>query len=631
MSVFKYSAESSDEVRKKIKFFVIIAIISFICLWMRVWYLQILRGEDFIGLSENNRARQISLPGYRGIIKDRNGEILVGIRPSFNLYVTPEDAQNFSDTLKLLSEKIAFDQAKLEKSVGEARSFMDVLIKRDITREEVAFIEENKMRLPGIHINVEPLRSYVQKGVASHVLGYLGEISKAKLERIQDSSYQQGDMIGKNGLESIFESELRGAKGYKEVEVDVSGRELRVLRKLPPDSGKGLILTLDVRIQKVAEELMKGTDEEPVSGSVIMMKVQTREIIVLTSKPSFDANLFAARISKEDWRGLVRHKLHPLQNRAIDGQYPPGSTYKMITALAGLEENVITPETTIYCPGNFRLGKGFYRCWKKKGHGAIALHDAIVQSCDVFFYTVGHRLGIDRLARYAKMFGLGGFTGIGLKGEKSGLVPTSQWKLRTRKEKWLEGETIIASIGQGYNLVTPLQQARMMAALANGGTLLRPYLVKAIENQDGKIINEFFPEIVKRAEINPQNLEFIRKGMRGVVNEPQGTGRRARLKSVTVSGKTGTAQVVRMKPGEEEQDEEGIPYQFRDHAWFLSFAPYENPEIAIIVLVEHGGHGGRVAAPIAKKLAKVYFDYYPPPKGQSASVEPLNQMAYQPG
>jgi penicillin-binding protein 2 len=283
-----------------------------------------------------------------------------------------------------------------------------------------------------------------------------------------------------------------------------------------------------------------------------------------------------------------------------------------VTALAGLEEGIIKPDTSIYCPGHFRLGRGRYRCWKKSGHGPMNLHDALVQSCDVYFYTIGHRLGINTIAKYAKRFGLGSSTGLGLSREKKGLVPTTQWKLLNRKEPWQLGETISASIGQGFNLVTPIQQVIMMAAVANQGVLLKPYLVKRIEGPEKQIQKEFHPEIVGQIGVAPEHLEQVRKALRDVVNGARGTGKKSRLKNIIVSGKTGTAQVVRMKSNEELEKGEIIPVKYRDHAWFVAFAPYENPEIAVVIIVEHGGHGGATAGPIAGKIFKKYFELYPP-------------------
>ena len=605
--------DASFSVRKKIKVYAVLVIISFLVILIRVWYLQILKGEDFMGQSEQNRSRKISLPDYRGDIKDRRGKTLVNIRPSFSLYVTPEDAGDFSKSLGFLSELMEINKGKLWNDIRQSPSFKNVLIKRDINRKEIAYIEENKMLLPGIHIKVEPLRSYVYKDFASHILGYVGEVSKGELMASKFGRYEQGDMIGKNGLEKIYESNLKGKKGFKEIEVDASGRELKTLRKLSPKAGNSLVLTLDSRVQNRLEKLMDEVlGKDSVEGSVVVMKVQSGEIIAMVSKPSFDPNFFATGVSRKKWNSLVRDEKNPLQNRAVNGQYPPASTYKLVTAYAALSEKVVEPESTIFCPGYFRLGKRNYRCWKKKGHGNMNLHDALVQSCDVYFYTLGHRLGIDNLAKYANRLGLGELTGIELQGEKPGLVPSRQWKKRFKNEPWFPGETISASIGQGYNLVTPLQSARMISTIASGGILIRPYLVKKIEDSDGKLIQEFFPVVNRNIGIDPEVLKHLKEGLRGVVHEAHGTGHRARLKNVTVSGKTGTAQVVGMKASDEIDPEEEIPYSFRDHAWFVAFAPYEKPEVAVSVIIEHGGHGGTTAAPIARKILETYFTHYPP-------------------
>ena len=607
--------ESSFFVRKKIKVYLVLVVSSFLVILMRVWYLQILKGEDFMGKSEQNRVRKISLADYRGEIKDRLGNIIVNVRPSFSLYVTPEDADNLSESLEFLSGLIEINKDKLRSDIRRSPSFKNVLIKRDISRREVAYIEENKMLLPGIRIKIEPIRNYAHKDFASHVLGYLGEVSKSELKISKFSRYELGDMVGKNGLEKIYESQLRGKKGFKEVEVDVSGRELKALRKFSPKTGNSLVLTLDSRVQSKLETLMDEVlRENSVEGSAVVMKVQSGEIIAMVSKPSFDPNSFATGISTKQWSGLVLDEKTPLQNRAIDGQYPPASTYKVVTAYAALAEKIIKPESTIFCPGHFRLGKRDYRCWKKRGHGDMNLHDALVQSCDVYFYKLGHRLGINNLAKYATKLGLGELTGIVLKGEKSGLVPSKQWKKKFKNEPWYPGETISASIGQGYNLVTPLQSARMISTIASGGLLVRPYLVKRIEDYDGRLIQEFFPEVIKKIKIEPEVLRNIKEGLRGVVHEAHGTGHRARLKNVIVAGKTGTAQVVAMKDSEEIDPEEETPYSHRDHAWFVAFAPYENPEVAVSVIIEHGGHGGATAAPIAGGILKTYFSHYPPSK-----------------
>lgn len=612
MSLHQYSPDTSEGARKRIRIFSVLVIIGFLCLWMRVWYLQVIKGPYLKELSENNRIRTVSLPGFRGTIKDRNGKIMVSVRPAFNLYIIPEDAKDLTATLELLQERIDFDTEKVRQHIGRVPSFQSVLIQGDIDRDDAAFVEENKLYLPGVSLKVEPLRSYVYSEFASHALGYLGEISKGKLEDLDDPEYRQGDMIGKDGLENIYEFFLRGKKGYKDVEVDVSGRELKILRQVPPKSGNHIVLTVDVRIQEAVEKLMAGTPDKPVAGSVVAMNPKTGDILAIASKPSFDPNLFAAGITREDWRSLALDETHPLQNRVIDGQYPPGSTYKIVTAYAGLEERVISPETIINCPGHFTLGRKTYRCWKKGGHGNMNVYTAIVQSCDVFFYTVGTRLGIDRLAGYAKKFGLGANTGINLTGEKPGLIPTSEWKQAAKNEPWMGGETVSASIGQGYDLVTPLQQAVMLSAVANGGSLFRPSLVKRVEDADGTVVQEFLPQLLRKENLQHDTLSLIRKALLGVVNEPGGTGGRSRLKSILVSGKTGTSQVVGMKKDDEHLKDDEIPYLMRDHAWFIAFAPFDDPEIVVSIIVEHGGHGGSTAAPIAKEIFQTYFTYYPP-------------------
>jgi penicillin-binding protein 2 len=626
MSFTSSSKESFQEgsffVRKKIKVYTVFVVLSFLVVVMRAWYLQILKGDDFLVKSEQNRIRKISLPDYRGVIKDRRGKIIVNVRPSFSLYVTPEDADNLTESLDFLSKFMEINEDKLREDIRQSSSFKNVLIKRDISRREVAYIEENKMLLPGVRINVEPIRNYAHREFASHVLGYLGEVSKDELKTLKFSRYQPGDMIGKNGIEKIYESELKGKKGFKEVEVDVSGRELKALRKLSPETGNSLVLTLDSRVQRKLETLMdQVSDEHSVEGSAVVMKVQSGEIIAMVSKPSFDPNVFATGVSRKKWNSLLRDDKNPLQNRTIDGQYPPASTYKLVTAYAGLSEKIIKPEDTIFCPGQFHLGKRDYRCWKKKGHGKMNLHDALVQSCDVYFYTLGHRLGIDSLAKYANKLGLGELTGIRLKGEKSGLVPSTQWKKKIKNIPWYPGETISASIGQGYNLVTPLQSVNMISAIASNGFLVRPYIVKRIEDSNGKLIKEFYPKVRRNIGIDPVVLKILKEGLRGVVHDAHGTGHRARLKNITVSGKTGTAQVIGMKDSDEINPEDKIPYQYRDHAWFVAFAPYEKPEVSVSVIIEHGGHGGEVAAPIARQVLETYFTYYPPFKTIKSNKE----------
>jgi penicillin-binding protein 2 len=352
---------------------------------------------------------------------------------------------------------------------------------------------------------------------------------------------------------------------------------------------------------------------------VVVINPLNGEILAATSHPDYNPNLFAGGILPENWKVLSQDYRHPLQNRVIQSQYPPGSVYKLVTATAGLAEGVIDRNSSFICRGHYWFGGRFYRCWKKGGHGKVSVHRAIVESCDIFFYQLGEMLGIDTIARYARKLGLGRQTGLGLPGEWSGLIPDSVWKKKVRGEIWYPGETLSASIGQGYNLVTPIQGAVLISAIANGGDIYRPMLVRSVVSPEGKVIEEFYPEKLSQAEIRPWVLEVVRKGMKGAVNEAHGTGWRARLEQVEVAGKTGTAQVIRMGVDEEEKELEEIPEKFRDHAWFGCYAPAEDPRVVIVVLMEHGGHGGSASAPVAAEILKemVRKNYFGSTDGES--------------
>jgi penicillin-binding protein 2 len=411
------------------------------------------------------------------------------------------------------------------------------------------------------------------------------------------------------------------------VVVDVSGREVELLDEVEPLPGGRVTLTLDLDLQRAAYEAfdaIASAGEEPVSGAAVALDPRTGELLAMVSRPSFDPNVFAGRLDAQDWRALADDPERPLQNRALTGQYPPGSTYKALVAVAGLAEGVITPETRFFCPGSFTLGRRTYRCWKREGHGSVALHEALVRSCDVYFYQTGLAVGIDRLARYARAFGLGQVSGISLAGEKPGLVPTSAWKERRFAEPWMLGETVSASIGQGYNLLTPLQLALAYSAIANGGRVMRPRLVLSLDGPEGPMLGEPI-QVTSRLPVDNSHLARVRLALAGVVQEPGGTGGRSRVPGVVVAGKTGTAQVVRLEHTE-GMSEDQIPRRYRDHAWFVAFAPAEQAEIAVAVLVEHGGHGGSAAAPVAQRILARYFEKRTPaepaPHEREAHREP---------
>lgn len=428
-----------------------------------------------------------------------------------------------------------------------------------------------------------------------------GRSTRRSLAKHTDTNYDLGDQLGKLGIEKIYEKYLRGEKGRKYVEVDVHGLEQKQIRTRKPLPGDDLQLTIDIDLQETAEKAMADK-----AGAVVAMDVRTGKLLTLASTPPMHLQEFIGGISTTAWKEMLNNPMHPLMNKSIQGQYPPGSTYKIITALAALNEGVTTPETIVYCSGSYAFGNRKYGCWKKFGHGPVNLRRALKESCDVYFYQMGQKLGVDTLARYAQSMGLGRTTGIEPGERKKGLTPTDAWKRQRYKEGWQEGETLSVAIGQGFNLATPLQICRMTAATVNGGQLIRPQLLEAITDPDGKQIKTFEP--ISDGEIlgTPEQLALIRDALTAVVNEPHGTGSAARLKKISVGGKTGTAQVIHLSTYK-DADEKDIPYKYRDHAWFTCFAPTENPEIAVTVLIEHGGHGGSAAGPVAKQVLERYF------------------------
>jgi penicillin-binding protein 2 len=457
--------------------------------------------------------------------------------------------------------------------------------------------------LPGVVVDVMPVREYIFGEKMAHILGYVGEISRSELERDVSGDYKPGDVVGKYGIEKYMGKHLKGESGGEQVEVDAAGRELNVLGKIDPVPGYNVVLTIDSYLQNIAWNALEGK-----TGSIIVMDPRDSSVLVMVSRPSFDPNLFNRGISMDNWGKLLNNPLHPMENRAISGQYPPGSTYKLIVAAAALEEGLITPETSLFCGGTFKLGNRIFRDWKKGGHGQISLHRAIVESCDVYFYNLGKLVGVTELAEYARGFGFGAKTRLGFPGEKRGLIPTKEWKLNNFGEPWQIGETICLSIGQGFILVTPIQLLNAYCALANGGTLYIPKIVKRIETAEGQFVKEFDPVIKSHIPVSKKNIEVLKQALWGVVNEKGGTGQALKRKERDVCGKTGTAQVIGLPQEDNGVREEKTQYNLKDHALFVCFAPYKNPEVAVIVVVEHGGHGGSAAAPIARKVIDGYFE-----------------------
>ncbi|MDD5233733.1 MAG: penicillin-binding protein 2 [Syntrophales bacterium] len=595
----RLSRYDSSRFRKKFSILLWLISVSLSVLMVRMWYLQIIKGEELRQRSENNRIRIHEIKPLRGALIDSNGVFLAGNQPCFDVTIIPGSNRDIKAVLRTMEgfyREQGLDFYRTE-AAEKARSFISVKVAKNISRQELAIVESHSVELPGVAVEVVPVRRYILGEMTAHVLGYVSEISPEELKTDESRTYKQGDRIGKFGIERFLDKYLKGVSGGEHVEVNVSGRRVRVLGKVDPVSGHNAILTLDADLQRVAWEAMEGR-----AGSAVALDPRDGSVLMMVSKPAFDPNLFNQGIPSSEWERLSKDPGRPLENKAIAGQYPPGSTYKMIVAVAGLEEGVITPDTAFTCSGSLPFGNRVYRCWQKKGHGRVSLHRAVVQSCDVYFYNVARLLGPDTLAKYARKFGLGEPTGIDLLGEKGGLVPTKDWKLRRFKEPWQAGETLSLGIGQGFNLLTPIQLASAYAALGNGGIIYRPKLVKRIETLDRQILKEYEPQIKAKADISDETRELVRSALWGVCNEGGGTGGALRRKEADVAGKTGTAQVVTMK-----EREQSVAHQFRDHALFVAFAPWDKPEIAIAVVVEHGGHGGSTAGPVARKVIDEYF------------------------
>jgi penicillin-binding protein 2 len=556
----------------------------------RLWYLQVLKGGEYKKIDEQNRLRVLDIPAPRGIIYDRNGNALVRNILSFDITALKEDVPGDSQTLVALSRLLDLKPDAIKEKLGNGSSmpFKPVVLKRDVSFEDVARVDARKMDFPGIQTDVIVSREYLYRKAASHVIGYLGRLSIGQLRSPEYSDVPQESFIGQFGIEKVYDPYLRGVAGKKIIEVNAMGSVVKVVRIQQPVKGEDIQLTIDINLQSEAEQSLAGK-----TGAIVALDPNNGEILVLASSPSFDPNVFSRGVDVRKWNRLMRDPKKPLLNRAIQSQYPPGSTFKIISALAALEDGLVTKNTDYYCNGSIFFGRTF-RCWKYAGHGEVRLHEAIVESCDVYFYEIGKKINVDRLAQYAFGFGLGRPTGLELEGEVAGIVPTSGWKMETKGEKWFTGETLNTVIGQGYLSATPVQMARLMAAIVNGGKLYRPHLFK----RPGKGIE---PESIVR--LKPENIDLIKKALLGVVEDDDGTGLHAKSEIVTVGGKTGTTQVVGgVRKGED------IPEKYRDHAWFVAYAPVVDPEIALAVFVEHGGHGSTGAAPIAKKIIERYYE-----------------------
>ncbi|MES9857521.1 MAG: penicillin-binding protein 2 [Sedimenticola sp.] len=572
---------------------------------LRLVKLQILENEHFNTLSLDNRVKVTPLPPTRGLIYDRNGTILAQNLPAHSLEIVPEQVDDREQTLRDLAQVItigANDIKRFRRLLKQRRRFDSIPIRVRLNEEEVARFAVNQHLFPGVEIQAKLLRDYPLKAITSHVLGYVGRINKRELQEIDTSSYSGTTYIGKSGVEKAYETVLHGKVGLQRIETNVVGRLIRVLEDQPPTPGQNLTLSLDAGLQQTAMEAFGENN-----GSAVAIDPQNGEILALVSKPGFDPNLFVEGISPTNYQALQQSEDHPLFNRALRGRYPPGSTVKPFIGLGGLESGTVSFNQQKFCPGYYQLPNHThkYRDWKKTGHGVVGMKQAITQSCDVYYYDLARQMGIDRLHDFLSHFGFGRKTGIDLTGEVDGLLPSKAWKRRSRRKPWYPGETLIMGIGQGYFLTTPLQLASATATLGRRGVRAQPYIVTTITGGEG----ETKPLPVAQVSLphsSERNWDDVIYAMSQVIEGVRGTAKRIRSDHYRIAGKTGTAQVFTVKQ-EDEYDEEKVTKKMRDHALFIAFAPIESPRIAIAVVVENGGHGGSVAAPIAKEMMDHYL------------------------
>jgi len=570
-----------------------------ICLISRLAWMQLMNGPQYKKVAEENRIRQITAQAPRGNIYDRNGALLVSNRPSFAISIIPSEYTNARNATPILANIIGLTPAEIEKMLQDGEEFIytPIRLKRDVDQMMLAKIQEHKYYLPGVMIEAIPVRNYIYKELAAQVFGFVGSINEEEYVLRKKQGYNPNDFIGKDGLEREWEDVLRGVDGGLQVEVNALGEEVQIIGDKPAVAGKGLVLSLDANLQKIAQDaladqiVVSRTIGEPATGgSVVVLDVHTGAVLVMASHPSFDPNLFASGISTLNWNKLINNSHHPLTNKTIQSAYPPGSVFKIVTATAALDMGYVTTDEIFDDKGVYNLyGWNFYG-WEPKGLGKLTIEDAICWSSDPVFYELGHRLGVDNLASYALTFGLGQTTGIKLEGEEKGTVPTESWKQATYAEEWYPGETIIAAIGQGYYLVTPLQQAMLLMAVANNGIIYRPMLVDKVITADGANAEKYSPEVLRTVYLKPEIWDVIKNGLIAVTTKGTAAsvfqGFSPKIAGKTGSAETGTGTV---------------------HSWFACYAPADNPEIVVSVLVEEGGDGSVSAAPVVRKILEAYF------------------------
>lgn len=599
-----------------------IIVVCFLVILARLWYIQIYQGELFFKFSLENRLRKETIKAPRGMIYSRNSELLTHNIPRFDAIIIPQYLKNKKYTLDKLGSVLNMSaneiKAVLKKNRSQAR-YRPVTVKKNISLKEVSIIETENSKMPGVRVQTFISREYRDAEAGAHLLGYISEINQRQLplySKRDGFDYKLGDFIGQAGIEEKFDLELRGEDGFEFVEVDARGRMRRNIsanalfagienkRAIP---GNNIRLTVDRDMQLAAFQAL----EEKV-GSAVAVDINSGEVLAMVSRPAFDPTKFSKGITKEYWSSLVNDERNPLRDRTIQEHYAPGSTFKTITAIAALEENIVKADQELKCGGTYRLGRRIYHDWRRGGHGMTDVYKALRRSVDVYFYQIATQLDIDVLAKYAKMFGFGEKTGISLSRETSGLIPTREWKKKRSGEDWQLGETLSCVIGQSYVLATPLQLAMAYASIANNGTLYKPYLIKEIFSNNGEIIKEFKPEKVGNVAVSEKTLKAVQKGLYQVVNHARGTAYWYRGIGLEMAGKTGTAQVRSMSSKELFSRCEDMPYKDRHHGIFVGYAPFDNPKVAVAAVVEHGCHGSSAAAPVVRDVLTTYMKKYMP-------------------
>ena len=567
----------------------------------RLYYLQIYQGEKYALLSDSNRMSKRLLVPPRGSINDRNGIELATNNQNFQAMLIPEQARKIDNLLEKITPILKLseeDISRIKNDIKRHRRFVPIKIKDNLSWEEVSTIMINSNSYPGLFIDEGLTRHYPYKKYAAHPLGYVASVSKSDMEKSDAPLLQvPGFKIGKSGFEKTYDESLRGTEGTLTYEVNAYGRIMREMEKIDGVKGQDLDLTIDIRLQKIALDAFGDH-----SGAAIVMDIHTGEILAFVSAPSYDPNLFIDGISSENWNTLLYNEKRPLNNKTIAGQYSPGSTFKIVVALAALEEGLIDTKTTSYCSGKMKLGNHLFHCWKHHGHGKVNVIDAIKYSCDIFFYETALKLGIDKISEMSYKLGLGKTYDLGLINQSSGTIPNHKWKREKLKAAWQQGETALAGIGQGYVTVTPLQLVTMLSRVVNGGRNINPTLIKSNNTEE-----------VTKLDIKPEHVEIVKQGMFEVVNGINGTAVTSRFKNkdIKMSGKTGTTQVRRITLKERAagiKKDEDLPWKYRNHAWFMAYAPHDKPKYAIAVIVEHGSSGSGVAAPIASKILEAAID-----------------------